>query len=64
MEETKAADEVTLRDLKEVIDGQTHRIDALTSLVRAQQVTMDRLLRAVDTLLQELTLTPTNPNWP
>jgi len=23
-----------------------------------------RLLRAVDTLLQELTLTPTNPNWP
>ncbi len=48
MEEAKKDDEVTIADLKEVIDGQSHRIDALTSLVRAQQVTMDRLLRAVE----------------
>ena len=47
-EEAKKDDEVTIADLKEVIDGQSHRIDALTSLVRAQQVTMDRLLRAVE----------------
>ena len=48
MEEGKADEEITIKDLKEVIDGQSHRIDALTSLVRAQQVTMDRLLRAVE----------------
>ena len=48
MEEAKKDDEVTIADLKEVIDRQSHRIDALTSLVRAQQVTMDRLLRAVE----------------
>ncbi len=47
-EAKKDDDEVTIKDLKEVIDGQSHRIDALTSLVRAQQVTMDRLLRAVE----------------
>ena len=48
MEEAKKDEEITIADLKEVIDGQSHRIDALTSLVRAQQVTMDRLLRAVE----------------
>ena len=46
--EAKTDEEITIKDLKEVIDGQSHRIDALTSLVRAQQVTMDRLLRAVE----------------
>ena len=46
--ERAAGEEITIKDLKEVIDGQSHRIDALTSLVRAQQVTMDRLLRAVE----------------
>ncbi len=46
--EAKSDEEITIKDLKEVIDGQSHRIDALTSLVRAQQVTMDRLLRAVE----------------
>ena len=33
-------------DLKELLDRQDLKIEALTALVRAQQLTMDRLLRA------------------
>lgn len=48
-EESKYAGGATsLTDLRELVERQDLKIEALTALVRAQQITMDRLLRAVE----------------